>query len=56
MIVLSNGDVVLPDRVLTGGSIIIDAQRIVTIEKRPVDLVRATTIDVSDCVRRSRIR
>ena len=48
MIVLSNGDVVLPDRVLTGGSIIIDAQRIVTIETRPVDLVRATTIDVSD--------
>jgi N-acetylglucosamine-6-phosphate deacetylase len=48
VIVLSKGDVVLPDRVLTGGSIIIDAQRIVAIENRPVDLVRATTIDVTD--------
>jgi N-acetylglucosamine-6-phosphate deacetylase len=48
VIVLSKGYVVLPDRVLTGGSIIIDAQRIVAIENRPVDLVRATTIDVTD--------
>ena len=48
MIVLSQGYVVLPDRVLTGGSVIIDAQRIVAIENRPVDLVRATTIDVAD--------
>jgi N-acetylglucosamine-6-phosphate deacetylase len=34
--------------VLTGGSIIIEAQRIVAIESRPVDLERATTIDVGD--------
>ena len=48
MIVLSKGDVVLPDRVVTGGSIVIDAQRIVAIENRPIDLARATTVDVSD--------
>jgi N-acetylglucosamine-6-phosphate deacetylase len=48
VIVLSKGDVVLPDRVLTNASIIIDAQRIVAIENRPIDLARATTIDATD--------
>jgi N-acetylglucosamine-6-phosphate deacetylase len=49
MIVLSRGDVVLPDRVLTDGSIIIDAGRIVAVEQMPVELRSAATIDATDC-------
>ena len=49
MIVLSRGDVVLPDRVLGEGSVIIDAGRIAAIEQTRVDLERAVTIDAGDC-------
>ena len=49
MIVLAKGDVVLPDRVLSEGTIIIDAGRIAAIEPGAVDPGRATTIDASDC-------
>ncbi|HLG60115.1 MAG TPA: N-acetylglucosamine-6-phosphate deacetylase [Vicinamibacterales bacterium] len=49
MIVLAGGDVILPDRVLTQGAVLIDAGRIVAVETRPVDLVHATTIDATDC-------
>jgi len=49
MIVLARGDVVLPDRVLSEGTIVIDAGRIAAIESGAVDSVRATTIDASDC-------
>jgi len=49
VIVLSKGDVVLPDRVLSEGTIIIDAGRIAAIETGAVDIARATTIDASDC-------
>jgi N-acetylglucosamine-6-phosphate deacetylase len=49
MIVLSKGDVVLPDRVLSEGTITIDAGRIATIEHRRVDIERAITIDATDC-------
>jgi len=49
MIVLAKGDVVLPDRVLSEGTIIIDAGRIAAIETGAVDPGRATTIDASDC-------
>src|SRR4030095_5982065 len=49
MIVLSRGDVVLPDRVLGEGSVVIDAGRIAAIEPTRVDLERAATIDASDC-------
>jgi N-acetylglucosamine-6-phosphate deacetylase len=49
MIVLAKGDVVLPDRVLSEGTLIIDAGRIVAIESTSVDVARATTIDASDC-------
>jgi N-acetylglucosamine-6-phosphate deacetylase len=49
MIVLAKGDVVLPDRVLSEGTIIIDSGRIAVIEPAAVDLARATTIDASDC-------
>jgi len=38
MIVLAGGDVVLPDRVLAGGSVVIDRDRIVEIHERPVDV------------------
>lgn len=37
MIVLAGGDVVLPDRVLSGGSIVIDAGRIVDVDTRTID-------------------
>jgi N-acetylglucosamine-6-phosphate deacetylase len=49
MIVLAKGDVVLPDRVLSEGTIIIDAGRIAAIEPANVDPAQATTIDTSDC-------
>jgi N-acetylglucosamine-6-phosphate deacetylase len=49
MIVLSKGDVVLPDRVLGEGTIIVEAGRIAVIETAGVDLPRATTIDATDC-------
>ena len=49
MIVLSKGDVVLPDRVLGEGTIIIDAGRIAVIETAAVDIAGATIIDASDC-------
>jgi len=49
MIVLAKGDVVLPDRVLSEGTIVIDAGRIAVIEPGAVDPGRATTIDASDC-------
>ena len=48
MIVLAKGDVVLADRVLSDGSIIIDNGHIAAIETANVDIA-ATTIDVSDC-------
>jgi len=49
VIVLAKGDVVLPDRVLSEGTIVIDAGRIAVIEPGAVDPGRATTIDASDC-------
>ena len=49
MIVLAKGDVVLPDRVLSEGTIVIDAGRIAVIEPGAVDPGKATTIDASDC-------
>lgn len=49
MIVLARGDVVLPDRVLSEGTLIIDAGRIAVIESGDVDIARATRIDASDC-------
>jgi N-acetylglucosamine-6-phosphate deacetylase len=49
VIVLARGDVVLPDRVLSEGTLILDAGRIAVIESGDVDIARATKIDVSDC-------
>jgi N-acetylglucosamine-6-phosphate deacetylase len=49
VIVLARGDVVLPDRVLSEGTLIIDAGRIAVIEPGDVDIPRGTRIDASDC-------
>jgi N-acetylglucosamine-6-phosphate deacetylase len=49
MIVLAKGDVVLPDRVLSEGTIIIDGGRIVAIEPGGAEPGGATTIDATDC-------
>ena len=48
-LVLAGGDLVLPDRILTDASLIIDGGRIAAIEQRSrVELPGATTIDVRD--------
>ncbi len=50
MLVLTGGDLVLPDRILTGGSLVIDGGRITAVEPRPaVDAAGATIVDVRDC-------
>lgn len=49
MIVLAKGDVVLPDRVLSAGTIVIDNGRIAAIEPGAEGPAAATTIDASDC-------
>ncbi len=49
MIVLAGGDLVLPDRILTGGSVVIDDCRIVAIDPRDrVDPAGAAIVDVRD--------
>jgi N-acetylglucosamine-6-phosphate deacetylase len=49
MLVLAGADLVLPDRVLPGGSLLIDGDRIVAIEPRVVDAGGGTRIDASGC-------
>src|SRR5918993_5020037 len=49
MIVLAGGDLVLPDRIQTGGSLFVDRDRIAAIEGRErVDTPGATIVDVRD--------
>ena len=48
MIVLSGGDVVLPDRIQKGGSVILSEGKIAAIEAGPVEPAGATIIDASD--------
>ncbi len=49
MIVLAGGDLVLPDRVLSRASLLLDRGRIVAIDRRtPIDPAGATFVDVSD--------
>src|SRR6188474_1092965 len=48
MIVLSGGDVVLPDRIQKGGSVILSDGKIAAIEAGPVEPAGATIIDASD--------
>ncbi len=50
MIVLAGGDLVLPDRILTNASLIVDGSRIAAIESTArVDSPDATIVDASDC-------
>ena len=49
MIVLSGGDVVLPDRVQNRGSVILDGDRIAAVEAVPVAPAGADVIDASNC-------
>lgn len=50
MIVLAGGDLLLPDRILTSASLVIDGPRIAAIDERPrVDAAGAHIIDVSGC-------
>ncbi len=49
MIVLNGGDIVLPDRVAEGGSVIVDGDRIAAIETKSVAPGGATVIDASNC-------
>jgi N-acetylglucosamine-6-phosphate deacetylase len=50
MIVLAGGDLVLPDRVVAGGSLLIDGQRIAAVEPTPrADTARADVVDASQC-------
>ena len=49
MIVVSSGDLILPGRVISAGSLVIDAGRIVAVESRRIDPEGATVVDASDC-------
>jgi N-acetylglucosamine-6-phosphate deacetylase len=50
MIALTGGDLVLPDRLVAGGSLLIDGQRIVAVESTPrADTARADVVDASQC-------
>ena len=49
MIVVSGGDLILPGRVISAGSLVIDAGRIVAVESRRIDTEGATVVDASDC-------
>ena len=49
MIVVSGGDLILPERVVSAGSLVIDAGRIVAVESRRIDPEGATVVDASDC-------
>ena len=48
MIVLAGGDIVLPDRILTNGSVVIDGSRIAAIERARAAPAGASTLDVRD--------
>jgi N-acetylglucosamine-6-phosphate deacetylase len=49
VVVLSGGDLVLPDRILTDASLIIDGSRVAAVEPRLlVDVAGATIVDVRD--------
>jgi N-acetylglucosamine-6-phosphate deacetylase len=50
MIVLAGGDLVLPDRILSGASLLIDGSRIADIDPQGrADIAGATSIDARDC-------
>ena len=49
MIVIRGGDLVLPDRVAVGGSVVVDGARIAAVESKSVAPGGATVIDASNC-------
>jgi N-acetylglucosamine-6-phosphate deacetylase len=49
VIVVAGGDLILPDRVVTAGSLVIDSGRIVAIEAGRVAPAGAEIVDASDC-------
>ena len=49
MIVIRGGDLVLADRIQDGGSVIVDGDRIASIEPASVEPARATVIDATGC-------
>ena len=50
MIVLAGGDLVLPDRVISGGSLVVEASRISAVEPQArIDSAGAQVVDVSQC-------
>jgi N-acetylglucosamine-6-phosphate deacetylase len=49
VIVVSGGDLILPGQVISAGSLVIDAGRIVAVESRRVDPAGATIVDASGC-------
>src|SRR3954471_20618365 len=50
MIVLAGGDLVLPDRILTRASLILDGTRIASLEPQArVDAAGAIIVDAADC-------
>src|SRR6185295_10866456 len=49
MIALTGGDLVLTDRIVTGGALLIDDGRIAAIESRRADAAGATVVDATGC-------
>ena len=49
MIAITGGDLILADRVVTEGSLLIDNGRIAAIEHRRIDAAGATVVDASGC-------
>jgi N-acetylglucosamine-6-phosphate deacetylase len=49
VIVISGGDLILPNRIMTEGSLVIDAGRIVAIEAHRVEPAGAEIIDATEC-------
>ena len=49
MIALTGGDLVLADRIVTTGTLLIDDARIAAIENRRVDPAGATMVDATGC-------
>src|SRR6185436_16388377 len=50
MIVIAGGDLVLPDRIISGGALVLDGPHIVAIESTPrVDTAGAEVVDVRQC-------
>jgi len=49
VIALSGGDLVLPDRIMTGGALLLDRGRIAAVESTRIDTAGATIVDATGC-------